>query len=79
MKIIHIFQLLGATVILACRSRERANVALNKIVEDTKSDKVFIEDLDLSDLASIRNFAKIFEEKYKRLDVLINNAGLFFF
>ena len=51
MKIIYIFQLLGATVILACRSRERANVALNKIVEDTKSDKVFIEDLDLGDLA----------------------------
>ena len=65
----------GATVILACRDRTRSQNALDRIVEATKSRKVFCEDLDLSDLGSIRDFVKRFLEKFKRLDILINNAG----
>lgn len=62
-------------MILACRDRTRAQTALDKIVEATKSQKIFFEELDLSDLNSIREFVKRFLEKYNRLDILINNAG----
>jgi NAD(P)-dependent dehydrogenase (short-subunit alcohol dehydrogenase family) len=53
--------LLGATVILACRDRQRTQAALEKIVETTKNR---------------RSFAKRFLEKFDRLDILINNAGI---
>jgi retinol dehydrogenase-12 len=68
--------LLGATVILACRDRQRTQAALEKIVETTKNQKVIFEQLDLADLSSVRSFAKRFLEKFDRLDILINNAGI---
>ena len=70
---------LGSTVICACRDRERGQEAADKIIEETKNRKVFFEKLDLNDLSSVREFAKIFLEKYNRLDILINNAGKKYF
>ena len=32
--------------------------------------------LDLGDLESVRNFASAFQKNYKKLDVLLNNAGI---
>jgi NAD(P)-dependent dehydrogenase (short-subunit alcohol dehydrogenase family) len=32
--------------------------------------------LDLGDLESVRNFASAFKKSYKKLDVLLNNAGI---
>ncbi|CAM9369786.1 unnamed protein product, partial [Chrysoparadoxa australica] len=72
---------MGATVVLACRSEERANEAKNDIVEALKSQGKppgpleFIS-LNLQDLDSVRKFAQLFKSKYKRLDVLVNNAGI---
>jgi NAD(P)-dependent dehydrogenase (short-subunit alcohol dehydrogenase family) len=66
---------LGATVVLACRSRERGEAALNELscVEGRCFD---LMPLDLVDLDSVRAFAAAFAEKYGRLDALINNAGI---
>ena len=61
---------------MACRSRERAQAACDQIKLETKNDKIYIEDLDLGDLESVKNFAKVFNAKCKHLDVLINNAGM---
>lgn len=60
----------GATVILACRNTERGETAAKEV------GGVFVAPLDLSSLQSIRDFVKAFEEKYDRLDVLVNNAGV---
>lgn len=66
---------LGATVVLACRSKERGEAALNELM--CFGGRCFdLMPLDLADLDSVRAFAAAFTEKYGRLDVLINNAGI---
>ena len=66
---------LGATVVLACRCKERAEAALCELncVDGRCFDLMM---LDLADLDSVRAFAAAFTEKYGRLDALINNAGI---
>jgi len=65
----------GATVVLACRSKERGESALNEL--SCVNGRCFaLMHLDLADLDSIRAFAAAFAERYGRLDVLINNAGI---
>ena len=66
---------LGATVVLACRCKARAETALCELncVDGRCFDLMM---LDLADLDSVRAFAAAFTEKYGRLDALINNAGI---
>ena len=66
---------LGATVVLACRSKERGEAALSELM--CVDGRCFdLMPLDLADLDSVRAFAAAFAEKYGRLDALINNAGI---
>jgi len=66
----------NATVILACRSEEKAIDAMNKIkIENSKADLHFIR-LDLGDLESIESFVKTYKSKFKKIDILLNNAGI---
>ena len=65
----------GARVILACRSVERGEKAAVEVRERSGNENVVFRQLDLSSLASVRQFsAKILEEE-PRIDILINNAG----
>ena len=66
----------GATIIMACRSRERAQPVLDEIVRESGNRKISLMILDLAELASVRAFAQEFNSKYERLDILINNAGI---
>lgn len=66
---------LGATVILACRDRPRAEAAAADIKSSTGSNNVMVTSLDLADLASVRSCADDILARWDRLDVLINNAG----
>jgi len=67
----------GAHITMACRSRDKALEAASKIKELSGNKDIFVEELDLSDLKSIRDFALNFTQKSPRLDILINNAGVF--
>ncbi len=71
-----VFATKGATVILACRSIEKAEQAKTKILLDCATAKVEVIQLNLGDLSSVRDFANEFSSKYNRLDILVNNAGL---
>lgn len=65
----------GATVVLACRSKERGEAALGEL--SCVNGRCFsLMHLDLADLDSVRAFAAAFAERYDRLDALINNAGI---
>jgi NAD(P)-dependent dehydrogenase (short-subunit alcohol dehydrogenase family) len=66
----------GATVVLACRDVEKAAAARDDIAKSTDRSDVEVEALDLGSTASIRAFAERFKAKHDRLDVLVNNAGL---
>ena len=66
----------GARAVLACRSMDKAQTALNLILEEIPDAKAEVMQLDLMSLKSIRKFAEEFKTKYKRLDVLLNNAGI---
>jgi NAD(P)-dependent dehydrogenase (short-subunit alcohol dehydrogenase family) len=66
----------GATVILACRNREKGEAARAKIVLDNPTAKVEVRVLDVADLDSVRRFATEFLSEGSGLDLLINNAGV---
>lgn len=67
----------GATIIMACRDTNKAKLAVDNVKSEVSNASIDILKLDLADTQSIREFAKNFKAKYNRLDVLINNAGIF--
>lgn len=67
---------LGARVALACRSVDRGRAARDDIARTTKSDKVELLEVDLSDQRSIRAAAAKFIAEHEHLHVLVNNAGV---
>lgn len=68
---------LGATVVMACRSRERALQAVEEVQTAAQSTKVALMLVDLSSQDSILAFVDAFQQRYERLDVLIHNAANF--
>ena len=67
---------LGAKVYMACRSLDSANEAREEIVNETGNQNVFVKHLDLASVESVISFAEQFKKEESKLDVLINNAGL---
>jgi NAD(P)-dependent dehydrogenase (short-subunit alcohol dehydrogenase family) len=66
----------GAHVVFACRSRERAEEAVNELHQQKPGISAEIILLDLADLASIHDFAQQYKATHESLDILVNNAGL---
>ncbi|KAK3514873.1 hypothetical protein QTP70_033807 [Hemibagrus guttatus] len=66
----------GARVILACRDEDRARKAVREIKNRSRNMNVLFMEMDLANMRSIREFCKKFLQKEKRLDILINNAGV---
>jgi len=68
---------LGGIVVMACRSATRGEAARQDIVRDSGNSRVYLEIVDLASEESTRSFAEEFKKQYPRLDVLINNAGVY--
>ncbi|MCL4529703.1 MAG: SDR family oxidoreductase [Chloroflexi bacterium] len=67
---------LGAEVILACRDVKKGNKVAAENDRGAGATKSIVMKIDTSSQKSIREFAKEFRRKYRRLDVLINNAAI---
>lgn len=68
----------GATVVLICRNRQKGEDVLREIQTRTQGSTADLLIADLSSRQHVRAVANEFDRKYKRLDVLINNAGAMF-
>lgn len=66
----------NALVVMAVRSLERGKKAADKILEVYPGANIDVLELDLSDLESVKRFSSVFHQKYNRLDILLNNAGI---
>ena len=65
----------GATVIMACRSRRKAETARTQLLEAGLTGLDLLE-LDLADLNSVQRAAAEVSDRYGNLDLLFNNAGV---
>ncbi|MFO0693904.1 MAG: oxidoreductase [Polyangiales bacterium] len=70
------FARMGAHVVMACRSAEKAEAARRDILSTGASGTAEIVPLDLGDLASVRRCAADLRKRYPKLDLLVNNAGV---
>lgn len=68
---------LGATIVMACRDETRGEADRAEIASATGNANVKLVLLDLASQQSVREMASRFQEEYKKLDVLINNASVF--
>lgn len=66
----------GGSVVMVCRSPERGEAAREEIRAATGNDGVDLLIADLSSRRQVRGLADEVGERYDRLDVLVNNAGV---
>lgn len=67
----------GATVVMACRSKERGLQALEEVKHVATGPSPELMLVDLASHKSIRKFAETYQSKFQRLDILIHNAANF--
>ena len=67
----------AATVLVHGRDKERAETTAREIREETNNDKLRYYLADFSSLGEVRRLAEEVRADHDRLDVLINNAGVF--
>ena len=68
---------MGARIIMVCRNEEKALKARDEIISSTRNENVSIMIADFSSLDQIRELSDKVIKKFDRLDILINNAGVF--
>jgi len=67
---------LGAELVLACRDLARGERTVDEIASRTGAKSCVVMRIDTSDQRSVHAFARQYCERYPRLDVLVNNAGI---
>lgn len=67
----------GASIIMACRNVEAASKVADEIKSETGNVNISVIKLDLSSFASIQKAVDEINAKHEKIDVLINNAGIY--
>jgi NAD(P)-dependent dehydrogenase (short-subunit alcohol dehydrogenase family) len=70
----------GANVVIACRNMEKGNEVVKKFNRTlTRKGSISLLKCNLSSLRSVKSACLEYKNKFKTLDVLINNAGIWNF
>ena len=64
-------------MIFACRDKSKTQNVINNITNDSNKNNAFYINLNLASLKSVGNFCLEFSKKFDKVDILINNAGVF--
>jgi NAD(P)-dependent dehydrogenase (short-subunit alcohol dehydrogenase family) len=64
-------------IILGCRDQQKTASLVQEIKKTSPKTKIHYFPLDLSSFASIREFSALVHKKFRYIDVLFNNAGVF--
>ncbi|MFW9968578.1 MAG: SDR family oxidoreductase [Candidatus Odinarchaeota archaeon] len=67
---------LGASLVLVCRDQARADEAIAEIKDMSGNDSIDLILADLSSQKGIHNLVSEFKNRYEKLHILINNAGV---
>lgn len=66
----------GAIVIFACRDKTKTLKVINKITNESNKENAIYIHLNLTSFKSVNLFVQEFSNKFDKLDLLINNAGI---
>ena len=66
----------GATVIFACRDKSKTLSIIKNITNELNEKNAYFIELNLNNFKSVNLFVKEFSNKFNKLDILINNAGV---
>jgi NAD(P)-dependent dehydrogenase (short-subunit alcohol dehydrogenase family) len=64
------------TVIMACRDVAGSSQVCSEIRKMTENENIFVMKLDVSSAESITEFVAEFIERFKKVNILVNNAGI---
>jgi len=67
----------GHRVLMLCRDSEKSEQVHKEIVAQSGNENIFLIPVDLSDPISIRSVVEQIKSQYPKIDVLVNNAGLY--
>ena len=67
---------MGAQLVITGRSQTNGEAAVQELKQESGSQQIDLLLADISTRQGLRSLAEQFSQKYERLDVLINNAGL---
>lgn len=63
-------------IVILSRNIEKGNAIKEEIILQTGNSDIEIMECDLASFESIKKFSNKFKKKYNKLDVLVNNAGV---
>lgn len=66
----------GGRILMACRDPQKCEAVRKMIIDETNNPSIFCYEVDLSSIKSIHDLAENIKANEKRLDILINNAGV---
>jgi NAD(P)-dependent dehydrogenase (short-subunit alcohol dehydrogenase family) len=66
----------GAILVLPIRDSLKGDILKDEILEQTPNAKIDLMHCNLASFDSIRSFVKEFKNKYDKIHVLVNNAGI---
>ena len=67
----------GYQILMLVRNSEKSEIAFEDIKRESKSDLIKMFFVDFSSVESIKNVVLDIQKQYSKIDLLINNAGVF--